>query len=878
MKIILTLILAFLSTCGYSQIKIHGYVLDIEDKVGIDAVNIMLHNTTLAKIYTFTTSKNDGSYTLTYDGKADTLKIAVMGVHVIPQVITILPMSQRLDIFLDAKVLKIKEVIVKAQPIRRQSDTLKYNVGSFISVKDRSIEDVLKKLPGIDIEDTGKISYNGKAISKFYVEGLDMLGGRYSMASKNIQAKDVGGVEVYENHQSIKALQDIVIPEAAALNIKLKDSAKGVWTGGALVGLGYKPFMWNGELSAMYFGKKFQSLNTYKTNNTGDNVARELNSYYDGMGTFSSMLGVQLPTAPPLDENRYMNNNIHMLTTNIITKISDDVTFKANVSYAHDYQTSDGQSVTTHFISGATPIIIEEFTHAAQQSDDVNVDLDYTSNKDKAYLNNVLKFKGAWDKDFGKVLSNKELVLQDFNVPRIAVANDFQIIVPIKNSSSWSFKSNTNYTMQPMELRITPMIYPEIFGSPVDYPNAQQELNSKRFLTKNTAYYRLKLGAWNFFVYAGASAHIEKLDTQLSPMNNIGAVKSAVDSMQNDILWSKFDIEVGPAVSYSLGNALNINARANIDFMSLRIEDRIRNVKQDINKVILNPSLSVNGAITYDLKYSAMASYNEYYGGLYDSYGGFIMTDYRSISSKKGDISNSKMQNYGASIDYGNALKMLFGGVDANYWRSNRNLTYGTTYVGSLSYIESYATPTMSHGYGVNARISKHITGISTMLNLSGGFSHSWNEIIRQGDMLDADTDFIRAKFGFNTRFSNTVTMDYDCEYIRSMSNIEGIGKMPPIDHIVQKVELLFNFQRGFTSSISGSHYYNGTISSDDRNMFFLDAEISYKSKKFEYILEARNMLNTGVFNSASTIDITNYVYSYNLRPVSVMFKVRFNF
>ena len=63
---------------------------------------------------------------------------------------------------------------MKAQipPIKKTGDTLTYTVAKFIDVNDKAIEDVLKKMRGIDIEKGGKIKYQGEAISKFYVENM----------------------------------------------------------------------------------------------------------------------------------------------------------------------------------------------------------------------------------------------------------------------------------------------------------------------------------------------------------------------------------------------------------------------------------------------------------------------------------------------------------------------------------------------------------------------------------------------------------------------------------------------------------------------------------------------------------------------------------
>jgi hypothetical protein len=80
-------------------------------------------------------------------------------------------------------------------------------VGSFKTASDRIIEDVIKRLPGVKVGVDGAISYQGQNISKFNIEGLDMLGGKYNMATRNVQAKDVNRVEIKENFQEIKQLE-----------------------------------------------------------------------------------------------------------------------------------------------------------------------------------------------------------------------------------------------------------------------------------------------------------------------------------------------------------------------------------------------------------------------------------------------------------------------------------------------------------------------------------------------------------------------------------------------------------------------------------------------------------------------------------------------
>ena len=88
--------------------------------------------------------------------------------------------NQPIIVLLSPKQVQLKEVIVKLPPIRKQGDTLVYNVGSFLQKGDRHLEDVLKKLPGIKVAENGSVSYQGRAINRFYIEGQDLMGDNYT--------------------------------------------------------------------------------------------------------------------------------------------------------------------------------------------------------------------------------------------------------------------------------------------------------------------------------------------------------------------------------------------------------------------------------------------------------------------------------------------------------------------------------------------------------------------------------------------------------------------------------------------------------------------------------------------------------------------------
>lgn len=254
------------------------------------------------------------------------------------------------------------------------------------------------------------------------------------------------------------------------------------------------------------------------------------------------------------------------------------------------------------------------------------------------------------------------------------------------------------------------------------------------------------------------------------------------------------------------------------------------------------------------------------------------MTDYRNIATKDGILRNTKNQHYTASMGYSNALDLLFANVKASYWRANSNLTYAYGYDGALTYIESVNVPNLSHGLMLEAKVSKQILSIGTIFNIGGGWNRTWSEIIRQNKRLNASNDFYTASFGFNTKFSKRLSLAYTATYNRSENVVEAIEKIAPINYIKQEGELLFSFGKNFILSVDAEHYYNETLASEYRNMVFLEAKLTYKAKKFYYALDARNLLNTRSFGSVVTSDITDYRYSYALRPMGIILTVRCNF
>ena len=213
--------------------SIKGTVMDDKTNEPISRVNVIVRQSTDNSIVTYATTADNGTFSLhiTCENLADyTLQVTCLGYEQQTLGLT----DANYSIKLKEKSLELHGVTVKADKIRQNKDTTSYFVASFATTKDRTIGDVLTNMPGINVADNGKISYNGSPVNNLYIEGIDLFDGKYSLATNNISYENIARVEVIENHQAIKALQGTGIDMETAINLKLKDAAKSAWNGNLL--------------------------------------------------------------------------------------------------------------------------------------------------------------------------------------------------------------------------------------------------------------------------------------------------------------------------------------------------------------------------------------------------------------------------------------------------------------------------------------------------------------------------------------------------------------------------------------------------------------------------------------------------------------------
>ena len=227
-SIILCIIAWSTSKASNDSICISGTITG-NDKVFVEDIIVTIMQVPDSTIVAYCRPDESGTYRLMLATSAKELLVRFSGFNIKKEIKRIDAKSQTLDFYAIEESTLLHEVQIKAQKLWGSRDTLNYLVAAYTKDHDNSIADILKKLPGITI-DNGKIKYQGLPISHLYIENMDLMQGSYGILTESLKAKDVATVQVLENHEHIKALKDQVPPDNAAINLKLKKEAKGIWT------------------------------------------------------------------------------------------------------------------------------------------------------------------------------------------------------------------------------------------------------------------------------------------------------------------------------------------------------------------------------------------------------------------------------------------------------------------------------------------------------------------------------------------------------------------------------------------------------------------------------------------------------------------------
>ncbi len=282
-------------------------------------------------------------------------------------------------IFLPQKTEFIDEITIFAykDPIYYKGDTLVYVADSFATRPNAVVEDLLKKLPGISVDKDGKIKSQGKEISQVLVDGDEFFGADPTMATRNLAAKGVESVQVYEKKREDASEGDETMQ---VMDLKMKDDAKKGYFGKASFATDFRKF-YEGELLANNFNKKQKISLFILTSNTMKSSLSWQDAYKYGLDNQTGFTYNSETDGWESDGSR--NNGIGIPTTfksgvYYVDQVSKKLKIGANYSNTFNALETVESNRSQYFLSDTTYYTNQEKVNKSKnESHQINLSIKY---------------------------------------------------------------------------------------------------------------------------------------------------------------------------------------------------------------------------------------------------------------------------------------------------------------------------------------------------------------------------------------------------------------------------------------------------------------------------------------------------------------------
>lgn len=848
------------SVVGQTTTQISGVIKNASGK-GVADVNVYASSVEQKyNVFASCLSGADGAFTLSFKASADSVCIHVSGLNISPASVICENRSQHREISVEEMALEIKEVTVRAPKIYSKGDTIRYNVAAFQSKNDLSIGQVLKRLPGITVSDAGQISYKGQPIKNFYIEGLDLMKGRYGIATNNIDPNSISTVEVLESHQDIKALKDLKPEERASINLKLKSGVKGVFNLIATLGGGYeKKALWNNELLATHFRRNNQLLATYKGNNAGNDLEAEMRSFDDDDNSRTSTVSdIAMPGTPGIDKKYYNVNRSHAATYNQVFRVGKEGEFGINAAYLNDRDERSNQSLTTTLLPDGAKNIVDERFNGILRRHVAHGNMTYLQNAEKNYIKEQLKFDCLSTEGASSIFAGEDIA-QCNEVKHYRLHHLFHLTSRTGSGKGIEFLSKLNLEKRPHSLSVAPNLFPDILRSEQMLQTAER----KNLSTENRLDF-LSAVVWGSF----------QLHPTLFFDYSHNGLTSALDTYLNDVRLSSIHTGMGVITSYRR-KRFYADLYVSGSYRFFRLNNRLAEAVTDKHRGVVEPSLTMKYSINgmNEVRFNGRLNYADpAIENLYDQY---ILTSYRQLSVYDGrGLYQGQLQSYSLSYDYKNILSMLFVGADVSCSRNRPGVLYGSYHDGIVERITGRPTRETAEVISARLRASKGFDWKRLKIGAECGYTRYDSPLLIQDELVRYRGHSLSAHLDLSFTPFSWMAFSYEGTCYRSRTRMKGGGDMPALKTLKNNASLEFYLPQSITLGMSASHYYNNL--NRGRPSFLLgEAKARYTHQRWSFTLSCDNLFNRKSYVYSTSSGLTENTSVYPIRPRSILLKIR---
>ncbi len=882
MKRLLNIILyVVLAMPASAQVNVTGRVIDLQQKPVSDVIVKLVSG---SKTLAFTSSNAQGVYSLEVKN-APTGEVTLQFTHISyekeSERVMLKERVTKLDMILTPKSISLKEVTVKPDPLRQRGDTLMHNLASFLGKGDVTLEDGLKRLPGVDVAQSGAISYMGKPISQFNIEGLDMLGGKYNLATRNIPADYVTNVEIVRNHHSRRVEKDVPSNEVS-MNIKLSKKAKLKPFGQEEAGAGY---MEDGNdrfqallgVTGMMFTDRFQTICSLKGGNYKSFARADMIDHFGGSDVTTpatSLFGGFDGGAPPQGEYLYQRNG--MATLNGIHKLDSATTVKVNADYSYHRATHDISQSSTYLTGTGDYVTVSEQTSPLTKVHLPKLTINYLKNADRVYLSETFVVKGKFEQNEGDVNANGSLVEQRRRTSSFEVGNDLFWMGRTEKGTRRHVNASVSFRRTPtLRLTFNPLQTSPGGGFSVAEVPTRGDLEGV-VQTAQSSMLSMNVGS-SFNIPIGKVFRLS-LPVRVSAMYDDVETNRVATGEVNDIRGWSFTPSVNPG--------FEIHSRNRRFYLSAGLGAALKGLyynRLNYTKPVLNPSMGINYTFSANSKLQFSTGYTTQIGDMMTLLTEPMQVDYRTVRTSSGIIGESN--SWYTSGDWKWQLPMQYFTLSlaASHSEGKRNTLYSQSINGIDVSSSALQRDTRSRSTNFSVSSTKNFPSIFTKLGADAAYGF--------GDSEQA----ISSPTGGGQEGANIIK-------VRSNNyNIHGNASVTPIQWLELRYDIRYGWSRSRYSkesntvtslthsgaihvfpiatldlSLDYDHVRRQITTDTYKRMSLFNASAQYKWKQCVLRLELTNLLNQRSYSYTVFDGINTYTYDYGLCGRTALMRLTF--
>lgn len=855
MRVLATFLIVFVWLGLAAQRRVTGVVTDAEDGLPLSGVSAKLTDAG-GKVRKFALTRGDGVFVLSFE-PADSLNVELAKMGYAPVSLPVASIGEdTLRVSMEIKAVRLQEVGVSARRVREQGDTVTYTVGAFTRKQDRSIADVMNRMPGLEVDAGGKVQYQGTDINRLYVDGNDVAGGRYGMVTTNLDADNVGAVEVLENHQPMQVLHGISYSDRAAVNLKLKDKAriKVMGHGSAGGGYGRNPGgLYSGDFFAMSMRGSVQNITSLKLNNTGRALG-SFSGYYDQDAAES--LSRYISAGGVSGSGRSVFNRSASMSTSTSWKNRRGGQWRLLADYGYDHLWDDRSSTTTYYLPDGDRVIAED-RHADSHGHMASLSLNYELNERAYYISNNFNASGAWSDnvvDMTGTMPNSQRS-RDYSYE---IANRLKVIRRFGGNKIVTFSSVNQWLSRPERLTV------DIAGDGDASHSYGSRVSQHAFFTDERASFGFIIGRIAVSMEAGVAAFLRHFESGMT-----GDVPVEGND-GNDMSTNYLRLFVQPKFNLNL-RRVKLTLGVPVSYYSYFFGGALSNR----NEFFVAPRLGVQWKPTSRHTVNFDASARRSPASLSNIFSNDILTDYRTFRAGIDDYYSSTGQQVGLRWEWRNTLRGWFANAGVTQRWNHEKVGVGQTVVGDYVLNTYHASPSSGESTDVSGRLSYSTDFLNSTVRLDAGYSRASGHYYSQGDPVERNSRSLRLGPSVDMQLLAWLNANYSFGFSRSSMRLTGLGTN---DFDTYRHTFGVSATPGrWVFTVDGSHLRTELSPGRYDNRLTLNAEVRCSlNRRIDLMLNANNLTDSRYSVIRQFDNLSAYERFTRLRGREFLLTIRF--